>query len=114
VQKSGLAKEHVCRITIVDRKPFHEAIVEMLQQASNAELETLGALLLRTIIPEGHHDEIVAAWKTRCAEMSWLPENSEYLADALLRHKQDVERQAVKARLPHPRDLFELFGEMHS
>ncbi len=98
------------RSTVYDRKPFHEAIVEMLKQASEAELETLGNLLIRTKIPKGH-DEIIAAWKTRCAEMLWPPVVVEYVAADLLRYKQDIDAQASEKKSQNPLDRFRFVDE---
>jgi hypothetical protein len=80
-------------MTIVARKPFHEAIVEMLKQASSAELETLGHLLMITKIPKGH-SEIIAAWSVRCSEMGWSGSSIDRLVIDLTRHKWDIEAQA--------------------
>jgi hypothetical protein len=78
--------------TIVARKPFHEVMIEMIQQASKQELITIGMLLIKTKIPKGH-DEIVAVWRRRCDEMEWSLDSTLYVADDVLLHKRQIEAE---------------------
>ena len=52
------------------KRPFHETVVEAIQQASSAGLVCLGTLIRATKIPKGH-DEIIAAWNERRKVMHW-------------------------------------------
>ncbi len=73
------------------RKPFHEAVIDMINAAaSNTEMECLGMLLTTTVIPKGH-GEIIAAWTKRCKEMSWSIGNISYIEESLLAHKSELE-----------------------
>jgi hypothetical protein len=99
--------------TVVERKPFHEAVVEMLKQASDTDLEALGSLLLRTVIPKGH-DEIVGAWNARCAELCWSPESAQFVAKDILRHKRDIKAKAEAKKRENPLDRFRLADEKHA
>jgi hypothetical protein len=79
--------------TAVARKPFHEAIVEMLKWAMAHDLETLGKLLIMTKIPKGH-DEILAAWNAKCQELRLQPESFDYIvAEDILQQKKDLEAE---------------------
>jgi len=59
--------------SIQQLKPFHESVVDAINGADPDELETIGNLLKRTKIPEGHAI-IAAAWANRC-EVLKLPPN---------------------------------------
>ena len=96
--------------TVVTRKPFHEVVVEMIPQLSSAELEALGTLLMRSVIPKDH-DKIVEAWKKRCTEMCWKPESIAYVADDILAHKAELEG-AKKS--DNPLDRFRFADEKHA
>jgi hypothetical protein len=72
------------------RKPFHESVVELIEKSSSNDLQLMGILLTRTYIPSGH-DEIIAAWTKRCAEMCWPRTNAQQIADNVRRHKESVE-----------------------
>lgn len=95
--------------TIVERKPFHEAVVEMIQLSSTAELEAIGSLLMRCVIPKDH-DRIAEAWIKRCTEMCWNPTNIAFVADGILDHKADLEGQKSK----NPLDRFQFVDEKHA
>ena len=47
------------------RRPFHESVVQSILSENTAGLNVLGALIIDTIIPDGH-DKIISAWK-RCS-----------------------------------------------
>lgn len=72
------------------RKPFHEAITDVIRVALDKELEVIGYLLTTAIIPRGH-EEIVTALKKRCAELCWDPNTIAYLEESILSHKREQE-----------------------
>jgi len=73
------------------RKPFHESIIDTINEArSNTEMEAIGMLLTTTIIPKGH-EAIIAAWTKRCREMSWSTGNISYIEESLMSHKRELE-----------------------
>lgn len=52
-------------------KPFHESIVEAINDAPDvAALNTLGALILGTKIPK-NHDAIIEAWEQRAEALRY-------------------------------------------
>ena len=97
--------------TIVTRKPFHEVVVELIPQLSSDELAVIGSLLIRSTIPKDH-DKIVEAWNKRCTEMCWVTENIAYVADDVLAHKFDLERQSSGS--DNPLDRFRFSDEKHA
>ena len=54
----------------VTTRPFHETIVDAINEASTAQMVCLATLIRATKVPKGH-DEIITAWNTRLAAMSW-------------------------------------------
>jgi len=52
----------------MEKKPFHETVVEAIKHASTAELSLLATLLKATKIP-ADHDKIKEAWQKRIAGM---------------------------------------------
>ncbi len=49
-------------------RPFHEAVVDIIRAATLEGLACLAMLIRKTKIPKGH-DEIIAAWNHRLAEL---------------------------------------------
>jgi hypothetical protein len=96
--------------TIFARKPFHEIIVEMMPQLSSAELETVGKLFILCVIPK-NHEKIVDAWKKRCTEIGWSPDNIAYVADDIMAHKADLEGEK---KSDNPLNRFQLADEKHA
>ncbi|OHB14669.1 MAG: hypothetical protein A2431_00470 [Candidatus Zambryskibacteria bacterium RIFOXYC1_FULL_39_10] len=99
-------------VTIVERKPFHEAVISMIQQASRDELETIGTLLIKTRIPKGH-DEIVEAWRARCLEMGWADVSIRYVEEDVLLHKRQLET-AKEEKESNPLDRFRFEDEKNA
>jgi len=76
------------------RRPFHETIVEAIQNASDAELHILAKLIKRTNIPK-NHDQIIAAWTWRVHEAS-REEKTLGVLTVLLEQKQEAKENDVK------------------
>lgn len=91
-------------------KPFHEAIIEMIQESSSDQLEMIGDLLSRTIIPKGH-DEIIAAWRSRCYLTDWEHYDTVCVVNTILRHKEGIEKK--KEEVNNPLDCFQFVDEKH-
>ena len=43
------------------QKPFHESVVDAINDADPLDLRIIGSIIVATKVPEGH-DEIIAAW----------------------------------------------------
>jgi hypothetical protein len=79
-----------------EKKPIHESIVGLIEEADPAELKLYGRVLFRTSIPRGH-DEILKAWRRRRAELSLMPErDSEGVTASLLQQKKEAEKKAAE------------------
>jgi hypothetical protein len=50
-------------------KPFHEAIVGVIQGADALDLRVIGDVIVATKVPKGH-DEIIDAWTSRVGHAS--------------------------------------------
>ncbi len=81
----------------VARKPFHKAIVDQIHLVASFDgrLELIGLILNGTIIPDGH-DEIIEAWRKRCANTFPPPPEHEKVVEGLLAHKQEMALQKAK------------------
>lgn len=55
-------------------RPFHETVVDYINQASSAEMDGVALLIKMTKIPAGH-DKIIVAWDKRRKEMCWGTED---------------------------------------
>ncbi|MEK7596782.1 MAG: hypothetical protein AAB450_01570 [Patescibacteria group bacterium] len=55
-------------------RPFHETLIDAINQASSAEMDCLAFLIKITKIPRGY-DEIIAAWKKRRRAILWGTED---------------------------------------
>jgi uncharacterized protein (UPF0128 family) len=59
-------------VVAVEKKPFHESIVDVIRNVKTIEeLELVEGLLMATKIPKGH-DEIVAALTEKTEEMAQM------------------------------------------
>ena len=56
------------QITTINPRPFHEAIVDIIEQASRADISLLAKIIKSTIILENHVD-IVLAWEGRLIKL---------------------------------------------
>lgn len=77
----------------MERRPFHEVVVGVIQGASSAELEVLGTLLLKVVIPKNHR-EIAEAWVERCSELGMDPLGFQNVAESIICHKRSLEEEA--------------------
>jgi hypothetical protein len=102
-------------MTVVERKPFHEAIVDILEEASADDLATLGKLIVRTKIPKGH-DEILTAWNTRLIEVLYGEEGTEYryVATDILEQKKELEAEKDAKPAENILDRFQFADEKHA
>ncbi|MDO8579381.1 MAG: hypothetical protein Q7R72_00725 [bacterium] len=73
-------------------RPFHETVVETINQASSSDMDCLAPLIKATTIPKGH-DEIIVAWNKRRKEMGWGSEDLGVPAN-LLEQKQTSIKKA--------------------
>lgn len=90
----GMTIEDLPRTILVDeRKPFHQVVGDLICRANWDQMRILERLLTTAIIPGGH-EEITSDWIKRCKELKFP---SEYLAEGILRHKQEMEKAVVKA-----------------
>ncbi len=74
-------------------KPFHESIVDAIQETSHWErLNTLGKLITMTKVPKDH-DIIIDAWNRKIAELNiggpWHP-----VVESLEAQKESVKAEA--------------------
>jgi len=53
------------KVQVQSDHPFHETIVDAIQEATSTELHCLARLIKRTTILKDH-DRIIAAWEERC------------------------------------------------
>jgi len=83
----------------IERRPFHETIVDVLKECvttrSGRELGILLQLLSSTKIPE-NHDAIIAAWKGFVSR-EYRPYESYGASDGLHRIVDDLEEQKREA-----------------
>ncbi len=72
-------------------KPYHESVVDVINQAQVHELDILASLLKATKLPKGH-EEVAEAWNRRLADLGGNDEAG--VTEAVLAQKP-VEQPAV-------------------
>ena len=83
-------------LMFVKRFPFHVSIVMMIAEAwDSSKLDTLGRVIVSTIIPKDH-ELVIAAWRQRLEELdldpeSWHPE----VLESLNEQKRQSERKTT-------------------
>lgn len=65
-----------------EKLPFHEAVLEIIPEAEERQLEVIGTMLMIAVVP-ARHEEISAAWRKRCAEISFPTELVEAVANSV-------------------------------
>ena len=84
------------------RRPFHESVVQAILSEDSAGLSALGALIMKTVIPDGH-DKIIDAWK-RCSYA--IPRGLYHdVKMSLLEQKAETEAKA-KAEADKQHEMF--------
>ncbi|MEK7103332.1 MAG: hypothetical protein AAB870_03220, partial [Patescibacteria group bacterium] len=52
----------------IERKPFHESVVDAIKSAKAEELKIIAGIIITTKIPK-NHEEIVNAWRQRLDDL---------------------------------------------
>jgi hypothetical protein len=90
---------------MIMRRPFHEAIICVIQSSRGSELVPIARILEGTVIPKGH-DEIVAAWRSKAKEQGFTEDSIEGVAQSLLLHKKEQVEKNELETVVHRNHIF--------